>query len=86
MATRKRAPDLKPVTAPVEPVSMTEPPSTLSDAAKAFWRSITASFELQEHHIAILNEALFSWDRCQEARSLIDVEGITVRDRFGSRE
>jgi P27 family predicted phage terminase small subunit len=64
-------------------VSVDAPPSSLSAAAQAFWRSITSSYELQEHHVAILNEALFSWDRCQEARSLIDAEGITLKDRFG---
>jgi len=66
-----------------EAVSLDEPPSGLSDAAKAFWRETVGEFELERHHVATLNEALYAWDRSAMARIIVDREGVTVRDRFG---
>lgn len=58
-------------------------PEHLSDDAKRMWRRIVADFELEEHHRAILQAALESWDRMTAARRVIDADGPTYTDRFG---
>jgi phage terminase small subunit len=95
VTTRKRTTTRKPATrnlravkappppAPPETPSATEPPSDLSDAAKAWWRAEAGEYELEAHHLRLLSEAARAWDRCQQARAIIDAEGIVVRDRFG---
>jgi phage terminase small subunit len=84
MTTRKRT--LKAVAAvpaPPEAPSPTDPPSGLSKAAKAWWREEVEQYELEAHHLRLLSEAAWAWDRCQSARALVDAEGMVVRDRFG---
>jgi len=55
----------------------------LSDAAQSWWRDTVGEYELDAHHLRTLSEAAWSWDRAQQARALVDAEGLTVRDRFG---
>jgi phage terminase small subunit len=81
-----RRPQLKAIgatPAPPEAPSATDPPSGLSDAAKAWWRETVAEYELEAHHLRLLTEAAWSWDRAQQARALVDAEGMVLRDRFG---
>jgi phage terminase small subunit len=40
-------------------------------------------YELEPHHIRLLSEAAHAWDRAQQARALVDHDGLVVRDRFG---
>ena len=61
---------------------MTDPPSTLSPAAQSWWKATTDEYELEPHHVRLLSEAAFAWDRAQQARALVEAEGIVVRDRF----
>jgi phage terminase small subunit len=86
MTTRKRPPVVvAPVANPPSPpedVSVETPPSTLSDAAKKWWRTIVTTFELEEWHILLLNEAAHSWDRAQEARRIVDRDGPVTYDRW----
>jgi phage terminase small subunit len=82
---RKRATKLEPVASPPEApeeVSVETPPSTLSDAARKWWRTIVTTFELEEWHILLLNEAAHSWDRAQEARRIVDRDGPVTYDRW----
>jgi hypothetical protein len=41
---------------------------------------------LERHHVAILNAALASWDRCEEAAAIVNRDGAVVRDRFGQQK
>jgi phage terminase small subunit len=86
MTTRKRGAALQAVAVPAEPeVPGTDPPSSLSPAAKVWWRGIVGSFELEPHHLLVLSEAARSWDRCQEAAALVNRDGVVVVDRFGQQ-
>ena len=38
---------------------------------------------LEPHHVRLLTLAAEAWDRGQEARQILDAEGITTVDRFG---
>ena len=60
------------------------PPKHLSDRAKSWWKSVHASFELEEHHCHLLRLACESLDRCEEAREILAREGITFRDDRGN--
>jgi phage terminase small subunit len=66
------------------PEAPTAPPHLSADAQK-WWRSTAAEYVLEDHHLRLLTEAAVAWDRCQQARAVIDAEGITVPGRFGPR-
>ncbi|MDI7865050.1 P27 family phage terminase small subunit [Rhizobiaceae bacterium n13] len=56
------------------------PPDHLSDAAKRWWKSVVTDYELEPHHLKLLALACESWDRTQQARAILDREGICVTD------
>lgn len=85
MARRRQLKAVAAVPAPPEEPSATVPPSGLSDAAKAWWLATIEEYELEAHHVRLLSEAAWAWDRCQQARALVDSEGLTVIDRFGQQ-
>jgi P27 family predicted phage terminase small subunit len=60
-----------------------KPPEHLSKEAKRIWKQIcgTWSFENSPDALLILRTGLESFDRLQEARKLIDSEGLTVKTK-----
>lgn len=60
-------------------------PRHLSEASKAFWRSILADVELESHHLIILQAACESRDRMDQARAAIERDGAYVVGRFGPK-
>jgi phage terminase small subunit len=60
------------------------PPDHLSPAMKAWWRSVLADFELDEHHRFLLESAAGAWDRMTEARAAIAEHGLTYVDDRGA--
>lgn len=60
-------------------------PRHLSEPSRAFWRSVVADFELEVHHLAILQAACEARDRMDEARARIDADGPYTEGRFGMR-
>jgi phage terminase small subunit len=67
----------------LEEPSATSPPLDLSGAATAWWRATVEEFELEPHHVRTLSEAAFAWDRCQQARLLVNEQGLVVQDPSG---
>jgi len=61
----------------------TRPPRHLSDESRAWFAAVTKEFDLESHHIKLLQSACESWDRMTQARDLLKVEGITFIDRHG---
>lgn len=59
------------------------PPAHLSPASKKWYRSIVDEYELGPQHFRVLRLAGEAFDRGQQAREIVDAEGITIRDRFG---
>lgn len=41
-------------------------------------------YQLEAHHVRLLTLAAESWDRCQQAREVLDRDGLTYADRFGA--
>lgn len=62
--------------------SRPKPPTHLSPATRRWWRQIVDEYELAGHHLKVLQAACESWDRCQEARERLAVDGAYVPDRF----
>src|SRR5688572_5610535 len=60
------------------------PPEHLAPATRAWFASVTANYELEEHHVRLLALAGEAWDRGQQARAAIDEHGLTYADRFGT--
>lgn len=60
-----------------------KPPAHLRPATQKWWRSVLADFDLEDHHIRILQLAAEAWDQAQGAREVLDSSGQTFTDRFG---
>src|SRR5580704_95807 len=63
--------------------SSPKPPQHLSLRAKRWWAQVVSDYELQPHHLLLLTKCAESWDRAEEAREVLDREGMTYQDRFG---
>lgn len=60
-------------------------PGRLSPASRAFWRSIVAGYDLESHHLAILEAACDARDRMDQARTAIETDGAYISGRFGMK-
>jgi len=87
---RKSAAELA-IVAPVEPPKRSTPPTTPdppahpSDEAGAWWRDVLRDFDLESHHVRLLQAASEAWDRMQQARqALADHGGLTFADPNGN--
>jgi len=64
-------------------VTSTPPPTHLSKASKAWFKAITDDFRLESWQLRTLTAAAEAWDRTQQAREQLAVDGLTLDDRFG---
>ena len=55
-----------------------EPPAHLSDESKALWRAVVPDRVLSPGRVALLQEALSALDRADQARVILEKEGLTV--------
>jgi phage terminase small subunit len=76
---------------PIEPARVpttgTAPaaPDHLSEDAANWWRSVINDFDLEPHHLRLLQAAAEAWDRMQGARRAIADHGsITFTDSSGN--
>lgn len=59
-------------------------PKHLSAAARRWWKTVTADFDFEAHHLILLQNACELWDRSQDARKQVARDGALIPDRFGS--
>ena len=59
-------------------------PQHLARATKKWFREVVAEWGLEAHHARILIATCEAWDRCCQAREVIDREGLIFTDRFGA--
>ncbi len=57
-------------------------PKHLKAKTRAWWESVLEEFELEDHHVRLLTLAAQAWDRAEQAREILDAEGLTYTDRF----
>ena len=60
-----------------------KPPKHLDAAGRAYWRAVLRSYELEDHHIAILATACEALDRAAQAREVIQKVGILIAPKSG---
>lgn len=63
---------------------MKKAPTHLQKNTRIWWQQVVADYELESHHIKLLTLAAEAWDRCQQARTILDEKGLVFYDRFGS--
>jgi phage terminase small subunit len=56
----------------------TQPPDHLSASAAEWWRSTVDRYELDPHHLKLLELMLGAWDMAEQAREILAVEGMLV--------
>ena len=59
-------------------------PQHLTSDAAAWWEQVITEFDLEPHHVRLLTLAAEAWDRCAQARAILDEQGLTYIDRFGA--
>jgi phage terminase small subunit len=59
-----------------------KPPAHLRTATQKWFASVSDGFDMEEHHVRLLTLAGEAWDRCQQAREVLDAQGLTFLDRF----
>jgi phage terminase small subunit len=59
------------------------PPAHLLPATAKWFRAVLKDFDLEPHHVRLLTLAGEAWDRGQQAREVIEKDGMTFADRFG---
>jgi len=58
-------------------------PKHLRKSTAEWFRSVAKSYELEPHHVRLLQLAAEAWDRVEEAREALAEHGLTFEDRFG---
>ena len=51
---------------------------------KEWWGRVVEDFDLDEHHLHLLEAACGAWDRMKQARAAIDQHGLTFTGANGS--
>ena len=59
------------------------PPRHLRAAGRALWRAVVAEFELNSAELAVLARACEAADRADDARGIVDAEGLVAVGRYG---
>src|SRR5262245_13735261 len=70
---------------PALPIERPAPPDYLSPQMQQWWRQIVADYELEAHHLRLLELACGCWDRLTEAREAVRRDGMTVQGTHGPR-
>jgi P27 family predicted phage terminase small subunit len=70
---------------PSLPVELPAPPSHLSSEAAAWWRQTVANYDLEPHHLKLLECACDAWDRMIMAREELRKYGITAMGEHGPK-
>ena len=60
------------------------PPAHLKTTTKKWWKLVTDEYELDSHHLKLLQAACEAWDRLQDAREVLNRDGVSYIDRFNA--
>jgi P27 family predicted phage terminase small subunit len=60
-------------------------PDHLSKSTQQWWKAVLDAYDLQDHHVRILQLACEAFDRAQEARQTLEFEGLVMPSRQGSK-
>ena len=75
-----------PVTKPEPPRTRPPPaPGHLSPEMAAWWASVAAEHDLDQHRLRLLEAACGAWDRMVQARQAVAEHGLTFEGKDGPR-
>jgi len=60
-----------------------KPPSHLTAETRRWYAQTASDYELEPHHLMLLQLAGECWDRAAECRKVVKKDGKTFRDRHG---
>jgi hypothetical protein len=63
-----------------------KPPEGSGTAGRRLWRSITGEYELAEHELALLRQAVHVADVCAQLQAVVEAEGPLAANRLGERK
>src|SRR5687767_6248356 len=88
MANKPRSTPQKPPALRVVPLSPNSahraPPEHLSEAMRSWWIVVLEGYDLDDHHLRLLEAAADSWDRMVQARDALAEHGLTFTDDRGT--
>jgi P27 family predicted phage terminase small subunit len=58
-------------------------PAGLSERARRLWDAVTAQYELDDHHLVLLESACRALDRAGAAAAVLERSGLTVTNKRG---
>ena len=58
-------------------------PNALSVEMRKWWAQVVSTYELEPHHLLMLEGACRAWDRAVEARAMLAKEGLSYADVKG---
>jgi len=61
-------------------------PKHLRPATKKFWKHVADNYELEPQHVRILTLACEAFDRAEQAREVIALQGPYYTDRLGNHK
>ena len=61
-----------------------KPPAHLSQASKIWWTETVKEYDLEKHHLMLLQAACEVWDQLQQARELIARDGLMIKGPRGA--
>jgi P27 family predicted phage terminase small subunit len=61
-----------------------KPPKHLRAATRRWFAAVVADYDLQAHHVRLLTLACQAWDRAEQAREILDRDGLTFADKAGN--
>jgi P27 family predicted phage terminase small subunit len=56
-------------------------PRHLQPATRRWWSTVIGEWTLDQHHVRLLTLAATAWDRAQQAREMIERDGLAVKTR-----
>jgi phage terminase small subunit len=58
-------------------------PAHLCEPTRIWWGTVVEGYQLEPHHLRLLQLAGEAWDRSQQAREVLGEAGLTYMNRFG---
>jgi hypothetical protein len=66
-------------------MNIPKPPAGARPAGAQLWRSVMGEYELAEHELALLRQAVAVVDMCTELQATVDTDGALLRGPDGIR-
>ena len=57
-------------------------PEGIGPAGRRLWEAITREYELEEHELVLLRQAVRVADTCTDLQAMLDRDGLLVRNRI----